>query len=127
MTDNETFEQNFRKSLEDIANEIVRLYHDSNLYVHEDEDDDNSEEYYYFDENYNLDYIWRDRYGLMGVRVMIAYGGPNIWVDSFNQEIIGYWGASEIHVPLPSDVCYSITNHYEEYIDYLIDDIRACR
>lgn len=127
MTDNETFEQDFRKSLEDIADEITQLYHDSNLYVHEDEDNDSSEEYYYFDENYNLDYIWRERYGLMGVRVMIAYGGPNIWVDSLNQEVIGYWGASEIHVPLPSDVCYSITNHYEEYIDYLIDDIRACR
>lgn len=127
MTDNETFEQNFRKSLEDIANEIVRRYHDSNLYVHEDENDDSSEEYYYFDENYNLDYIWRERYGLMGVRVMIACGGPNIWVDSFNEEVIGYWGASEIHVPLPRDVCYSITNHYEEYIDYLVDDIRACR
>ena len=123
MNDNETFEQDFRESLEDIADEITRLYHDSNLYVHEDEDDDSSEEYYYFDE----DYIWRERYGLMGVRVMIAYGGPNIWVDSFNQEVIGYWGASEIHVPLPSDVCYSITNHYEECIGYLIDDIRACR
>lgn len=122
MNDNE-----FSKSLEDIANEITRLYHDSNLYVHEDENDDSSEEYYYFDENYNLDYIWRERYGLMGVRVMIACGGPNIWVDSFNEEVIGYWGASEIHVPLPRDVCYSITNHYEEYIDYLIDDIRACR
>lgn len=122
MNDNE-----FSKSLEDIANEITRLYHDSNLYVHEDENDDSSEEYYYFDENYNLDYIWRERYGLMGVRVMIACGGPNIWVDSFNEEVIGYWGTSEIHVPLPRDVCYSITNHYEEYIDYLIDDIRACR
>lgn len=127
MNDNETFEQDFRKSLEDIANEITRLYYDSNLYVHEDEDDDSSEEYYYFDENYNLDYIWRERYGLMGVRVMIACGGPNIWVDSFNEEVVGYWGASEIHVSLPRDVCYSITNHYEEYIDYLIDDIRACR
>lgn len=79
MTDNETFEQNFRKDLEDIANEIVRLYHDSNLYVHEDENDDSSEEYYYFDENYNLNYVWRERHGLMGVRVMIACGGPNIW------------------------------------------------
>ena len=127
MTDNETFEQNFRKSLEDIANEIVRLYHDSNLYVHEDENDDSSGEYYYFDENYNLDYVWRERHGLMGVRVMIACGGPNVWVDSFNEEVIGYWGASEIHVPLPRDVCYSITNHYEENIDYLVDDIRACR
>ena len=127
MTDSETFEQNFRKSLEDIANEIVRLYHDSNLYVHEDENDDSSGEYYYFDENYNLDYVWRERHGLMGVRVMIACGGPNIWVDSFNEEVIGYWGASEIHVPLPRDVCYSITNHYEENIDYLVDDIRACR
>ena len=120
MNDNETFEQNFREDLEDIAKEITRLYHDSNLYVHEDENDDSSEEYYYFDENYNLDYIWRERYGLMGVRVMIACGGPN-------EEVIGYWGVSEIHVPLPRDVCYSITNHYEEYIDYLIDDIRACR
>ena len=127
MNYNETFEQNFRKSLEDIANEIVRLYHDSNLYVHEDENDDSSEEYYYFDENYNLDYIWRERYGLMGVRVMIACGGPNIWVDSLNEEVIGYLGVSEIHVPLPSDVCEGITNHYEECIDYLIDDIRACR
>lgn len=124
MNYNETFEQNFRKSLEDIANEIVRLYHDSNLYVHEDENDDSSEEYYYFDENYNLDYIWRERYGLMGVRVMIACGGPNIWVDSLNEEVIGYWGVSEIHVPLPSDVCEGITIHYEEY---LIADIRAYR
>lgn len=43
-----------------------------------------------------------------GVRLLVAYGGPNIWVDTVNGEVRGYWGGDECRVWLDRDACDAI-------------------
>lgn len=77
-------------------------------------DDDGEDDEFYFDDTYNTDYVFRRGYDLIGVRVMVAFGGPNIYVDSYREEVVGYWGCDEVHYPIRRDVADRITDAFEE-------------
>lgn len=77
--------------------------------------EDNEEGTYYFNDTYNTDFIWRMGYGLMGVRIMVACGGPNIWVDTFEKAVHGYWGGSEAIAYLTNDCCEKIEKEFDDY------------
>ena len=38
--------------------------------------------------NYNLDFV--------GSQLMVAFGGPNIWIDTQHQQVKGYWWGDEV-------------------------------
>ena len=38
--------------------------------------------------NYNLDYV--------GSQLLVAFGGPNIWIDTQHQQVKGYWWGDEV-------------------------------
>lgn len=77
-------------------------------------DEDGEDDEFYFDDTYGTDYVFRSRYGLIGVRVMVAFGGPNIYVDSYREEVVGYWGGDEVHYPIRRDVADRITDAFED-------------
>ena len=67
---------------EDVINGKMKFYP-------EDDDDDN----YY--EAYSVKYIVDQSGNLEDVMVMLAGGGPNIWLDTNAQEIQGFWGGDK--------------------------------
>lgn len=83
--------------------------------VYDGDDDEDGE--YYFDDTYGTDYIFRSRIGLVGVRILVACGGPNIYIDSFNEEVVGYWGGDEVHYPIHRDVADMVTNEFEPFAE----------
>lgn len=85
------------------------------FYTHEDEDDEDGK--YYFDDVYGTDYVFRSRVGLVGVRIMVACGGPNIYIDSYNEEVVGYWGSDEVHYHIRRDVADRITDEFEMFAE----------
>ena len=105
MSYEEDFQKEFQKTVDTIA-ETLEAIKDNGFYEYEDEDDEEGE--WYFEETYNIDYIWRFNYGLIGVRVMVACGGPNIWVDTFEKTVHGYWGGDEAIAYLTNDCCEKI-------------------
>lgn len=66
----------------------------------------------YFDDNYGIDYIWRMGVGLVGVRVLVAFGGPNIYIDTFDGVVKGYWGSTQSY-PLHDNVIDTINEYFE--------------
>ena len=48
----------------------------------------------------------------LGVQVMLAGGGPNVWLDTYQEEICGYWG-SDKYTRIISDFEY-IDEYWEE-------------
>lgn len=85
---------------------------ENGFYTHDDEDDEDGE--YYFDDVYGTDYVFRSGVGLVGVRIMVACGGPNIYIDSYNEEVVGYWGSDEERYPIRHSVADEITAAFEE-------------
>ena len=105
MSYEEDFQKEFQKYVQSIADTLEAIK-DNGFYEFEDENDEEGE--WYFEETYNIDYIWRFNYGLIGVRVMVACGGPNIWVDTFEKTVHGYWGGDEAIAYLTNDCCEKI-------------------
>ena len=51
---------------------------------------------------------------LLGTRITVAYGGPNIYVDSLKEIVEGWWGSSHIEINLPFEVCQKIDETVED-------------
>ena len=106
MSYEEDFQREFQNRVQRIADTLEEIK-DYDFYEQVDEETDEEGDWY-FDDIYNTDYIWRLGYGLMGVRIMIACGGPNIWVDTFEKTVHGYWGGDEAIAYLSDDCCAKI-------------------
>lgn len=112
MTYQEEFQDNFNKMVQHIADTLENIK-DDGFYEFEDEND--TEGRYYFDDTYNTDFIWRMGYGLIGVRIMVTCGGPNIWVDTYEMTVHGYWGGNEAIAYLTNDCCERIEEEFDGY------------
>ena len=76
----------------------------------EDDDDDN----YY--EAYSVKYIVDHEGRLEDVMIMLAGGGPTVWLDTHAQEVQGYWGGIKYTKPIYD---------YEYIVDYW-DEMYSC-
>ena len=68
----------------------------------------------YFDETYNEHFIIDSTGELVGVRIMVACGGPNVWVDTYQQEVVSYWGCDVERYPLHPSTSADIEELYRE-------------
>ena len=98
------------KNCKMISEELDKIA-ENGFYTRDEEGEDDE---FYFDDTYGTDYVFRSGYGLIGVRVMVAFGGPNIYVDSYREEVVGYWGGDEVHYPIRRDVADRITDAFED-------------
>ena len=68
----------------------------------------------YFDDVLDIEYrIGSDR-EFLSVRLLVAYGGPNIYVDTWSQQVELYWWTDRASFPLSSEVCDQINTDFEE-------------
>lgn len=51
--------------------------------------------------------------GLIGVRILVAFGGPNIYIDTFDGVVRGYWGGTQSY-PLGYNVADTINDYFED-------------
>lgn len=54
-----------------------------------------------------------------GARVLLSFGGPNVWLDTADRELQGAWGGKRVNVYVPYEVCEAIDAAIEEYAAYL--------
>jgi diphthamide synthase subunit DPH2 len=85
-------EKKLRRMVDGIAEDVVqgrmRFFPDDESVV----DDMNGETVY---EVYNTKYIIGDDGSFHDVMLMLAGGGPVIWLDTWSQEIRGSWGSDK--------------------------------
>lgn len=57
--------------------------------------------YDYFDEGSILDIEWiiHNDKSYKGARVLVAFGGPNIWINTQTNEVEGYWWTDRYKAP----------------------------
>ena len=48
------------------------------------------------------------------VKIMIAYGGPNIYIDTSRKAVLLYWWSESAEYSLLSSTCNEIDNYFEE-------------
>lgn len=101
-TDDMLYEQ--CKCISEELDELVDKYNNS------DDCDDFIE---YVNDNFGIDYIWRMGVGLIGVRILVAFGGPTIYIDTFEGVVRGYWGGTQYY-PLNYNVVDTINDYFED-------------
>lgn len=112
----------FQKMVDGIAAELKAVYNGELL-----ADAETAERYgieenepidmfaYLFDMDvYNTEYVVAsDKETLLGVRLLVACGGPNIYINTWENSIDGYWWGSTAKAWIPSEVADAITEAYQ--------------
>lgn len=71
-------------------------------------------DYFIFNDVYNIEWTLYQDLSYKGVSVMVAWGGPNIWIDTMKSAVCIYWGFEEEKYPLESGVVDEIDAYFEE-------------
>ncbi len=45
----------------------------------------------YLDDVLDIEYIVDSKKQYLGARILVAFGGPNIWINTRTQQVEGYW------------------------------------
>ncbi len=50
----------------------------------------------WMEDTYGIRYLVDQDKQYLGAKIMVAGGGPTIWVDTWTKEVEGYWGADRV-------------------------------
>lgn len=128
MTQEETNEHN-RKTCQYIADQL-ELIADGCLYVDEDGEEHDATDVEdipedweqvtmsdYFADVYNERYVLDGSLEYVAVKLMVACGGPNIWVDTESERVELYWWGDRASYPLMSSTVSEIDALASEWLE----------
>lgn len=67
----------------------------------------------YLEDVLDINYVINADKSYKGVRLLVAFGGPNIWIDTVNQEVQAYWGGDNLVMSYHTDRL-EIDDYFEE-------------
>ena len=70
--------------------------------------------YDYFDDVFDIEYRFGSDRQLRSVKLLVAYGGPNIYIDTASCAVELYWWGDRASYPIDRDVCGEIDSVFEE-------------
>lgn len=88
-------------------------------YVAELEEYEQQTIYDYLDDCLDIEYRISGRGEFRSVQIMIAWGGPNIYLDTGSRDVELYWGGERETWPLSSDAISELDDWAEEYYQCL--------
>ena len=53
---------------------------------------------------YDIRYLVDSRKQYLGAEILVAGGGPTIWVDTWTNEVKGYWGADRVNIMFADNI-----------------------
>ena len=98
--------EDFQKHLESIANDItngIKITKEDLDYNGEYEIGDTLSGYDYLTDALDIEYTVNSDKTYKGARVLVSFGGPNIWINTLTEEIEGYWWGMNAKAPYYGD------------------------
>ena len=94
----ETSGEQLRRMCKNIADAIT------NPVTSNDEQEDGSVEQHggageWMEGTYDIRYYVDSSKRYLGAEIMVAGGGPTIWVNTYTKEVEGYWGCDKVREP----------------------------
>ena len=83
----ETCEQQLRRMVRDIADEIT---------AGNPEGKDSKTASAWMENTYDIRYLVDRDKSFLGAEILVAGGGPTIWVDTFREQVTGWWGSDRV-------------------------------
>lgn len=113
MTDTQKMLDEHVRDIAERLNELSESYFYWNIDTEEPNEDSDSN---YFDDIYGLTcYLDVFDKTIDGYRAMIAFGGPNIYVDTKTMRVEGLWGCDKSYYPITYDTAKNIDILFAEW------------
>ena len=77
----ETCEEQLRRMVRDIADSITSGEEDAAKWM---------------EDTYDIRYLLDSSKRFLGAEILVAGGGPTIWVDTFREQVTGWWGTDRV-------------------------------
>ena len=111
----ETCGEQLRRMCKNIADGIT------NPVTSNDEQEDGSVEQHggaseWMEGTYDIRYYVDSSKRYLGAEIMVAGGGPNIWVNTYTKEVEGYWGGDRVTAPFIDNL--GLDDYCEEMYGY---------
>jgi hypothetical protein len=78
--------KDLQNHVESIANKLTNGFNDEL-----NSDNEPMSAFDYLQDALDIEYIIGSDGQYRGARILVAFGGPNIWIDTKNNEVEGYW------------------------------------
>ena len=91
----ETCEEQLRRMCKDIAQDITDAKQQD--YVDQPRKEITASDW--MEGTYNIRYLVDREKRYLGAEILVAGGGPTIWVDLWDKEVKGYWGGDRVTAP----------------------------
>jgi hypothetical protein len=88
----ETCEEQLRRMCKNIAEEITEGKAEE--YIDQPRKEITAHEW--MENVYNIEWITRQDHSYKAARLLVAGGGPNIWVNLLTNTVDGYWGCDKV-------------------------------
>ena len=108
----ETCEQQLRRMCKNIADSISR----PELITDEDGEKRQETASEWMDDIYDIRYYVNREKCYLGAEILVAGGGPTIWVNTYTREVEGYWGGDKVREPFADEL--GLDDYCEEMYGY---------
>lgn len=113
-----TTANDLQKYVDGIAADLRRLYEADPTDEEREAAEENGDAcdlYSYFTDVLDIEYTISSHGDYLGARIAVALGGPNIYIDTREGYVKGYWGTDRADAWIPSEICEEIDGIMEEY------------
>lgn len=74
-----------------LRNQVHNIIKSIETGLYETECEDGCNAWDYLENALDIEYVSSSRGGYLGARILVAYGGPSIWINTRNRQVEGYW------------------------------------
>ena len=67
----------------------------------------------YFDDFYDIDYVIGSDKHYKACRVLVAFGGPNIYIDTWEKQVQLFWWSNTATADIPHELCEQIDDFFK--------------
>ncbi len=103
----ETCEEQLRRMCKNIAEEISNDSHDGEI--------DGASRF--MEDVYDIEWITHSDHTYKAARLLVAGGGPNIWVNLLTNSVDGYWGTDKVQWGFVDEIG----------LDDYLEELHACK
>jgi len=108
----ETCEEQLRRMCKDIAQDITDARQQD--YVDQPRKDITASDW--MEGTYDIRYLVDREKRYLGAEILVAGGGPTIWVDTWRDQVKGWWGGDKVIVPYADNL--GLDDYCEEMYGY---------
>ncbi|WP_306046569.1 hypothetical protein [Nioella sp. MMSF_3534] len=101
-----------------MTNTTDQLRETCRAFVHDLEAPSKTSQRDMIDNALDLEFTINSRGDFLGARILVAFGGPNIWIDTRFDRVEGFWGDDRV------DQSYHDENNVHEYCEDLLNCVR---